>query len=244
MNCKHYQREIEHIELSGSFSHKAQKHIESCATCRTFKREHDSLRYMIGGLEKVKAPANFDTRLRARIAASKQQKSHGFLFFQPTFVRPALTLGLVLGLVLAGFLLIRPFSASNQPLENLADLPSFSPDWINENDFSRLKDEPQDKDEVKPVVKNRVRHFTAYNKSKREEVQTNELGNSPVRETTLPLGFDSEASITIPVKRDSRSFVINDKRVSLRLVTFGSQAMIEGHHLARPVYASNTERVW
>jgi|GEM_PF-2928856 len=249
MSCKHYQREIEHIEFTQKLSEETESHIESCASCQTFKSEHDSLRYMIGDLEKVAAPANFDTRLRARLAQSKQQRPNGFIFLQANLLRPALSVSLVLALILVGFLLIRPFTFSNQnqTLNGLTDLPFPNSDWIDEDDFPQQKEIIQN-DKDKEVAKDKVRFVdlnTKQNvKPRRETILHNEIGQNPAGNGQLPFGIDNEASITIPVRTGSRSLVINDKRVALRSVTFGSQAIIEGNHPVRSIYASNTERVW
>lgn len=47
----------------------AEAHLSACANCRAFGEERLALSRLVGGLEKVSAPADFDFRMRARMAA-------------------------------------------------------------------------------------------------------------------------------------------------------------------------------
>jgi hypothetical protein len=53
-------------------------HLEACAGCREFRREREALVGLLGGLEKVNAPDDFEFRLRARIAARRGSPSASF----------------------------------------------------------------------------------------------------------------------------------------------------------------------
>src|SRR5256714_4810084 len=68
-DCKAYRSEIE--ESANGLSDAARAHASSCSACGEFQRGHDSLRRLVGGLERVEAPADFEFRLRARIAARR-----------------------------------------------------------------------------------------------------------------------------------------------------------------------------
>jgi hypothetical protein len=49
----------------------ARSHVVLCLACGVELRERESLRGLVGGLGKVEAPADFEFRLRARMAAAK-----------------------------------------------------------------------------------------------------------------------------------------------------------------------------
>ncbi|HEY1403420.1 MAG TPA: hypothetical protein VGB05_04785, partial [Pyrinomonadaceae bacterium] len=49
----------------------AQAHLTACADCRVLAAERLALRRLIGGLEKISAPADFDFRMRARMASER-----------------------------------------------------------------------------------------------------------------------------------------------------------------------------
>lgn len=67
--CKTYQSEIE--DSARGMSDRARVHAESCGACGESLRASDSLSRLVRGLEKVEAPADFEFRLRARMASRK-----------------------------------------------------------------------------------------------------------------------------------------------------------------------------
>lgn len=72
MNCQKCKIEIEETDLQReSLSRAAEAHIAGCAACRVFGQERLALRRLVGGLEKVSAPADFDFRMRALMVAER-----------------------------------------------------------------------------------------------------------------------------------------------------------------------------
>ena len=69
--CKAYREEIEELAGVGRLSREARAHVNACEACRGLEQERASLRRLVGGLERVEAPADFEFRLRARMAASR-----------------------------------------------------------------------------------------------------------------------------------------------------------------------------
>ena len=77
MNCKACRIEIEEAEaVSQSLSFAARAHAETCLPCRTFSDERLALRRLVGSLETVAAPPDFDFRLRARLATASNHEDH------------------------------------------------------------------------------------------------------------------------------------------------------------------------
>jgi hypothetical protein len=70
-DCKAYREEIEELAGVGRLSTEARAHVNACARCRGLEEERGSLRRLVRGLEKVEAPADFEFRLRARLASSR-----------------------------------------------------------------------------------------------------------------------------------------------------------------------------
>ena len=68
-DCKTYRSEIE--ESANGLSDVTRAHAESCSACGEFLRVSETLRRLVGGLERVEAPADFEFRLRARMAARR-----------------------------------------------------------------------------------------------------------------------------------------------------------------------------
>ncbi|HYO90721.1 MAG TPA: hypothetical protein VEQ40_03765 [Pyrinomonadaceae bacterium] len=80
MKCKVAIREIEELEMSAALSAEASAHLLSCGSCRSFADERASLRLLVGSLDKVSAPPDFDWRLRARLneAGKEPVAARGF----------------------------------------------------------------------------------------------------------------------------------------------------------------------
>ncbi|HEX8146184.1 MAG TPA: hypothetical protein VF591_03190 [Pyrinomonadaceae bacterium] len=75
--CKAYRREIDEAADGRPVSASARAHAALCRACGDGLRERERLRALVGGLGKVEAPADFEFRLRARMAASKIDGGHG-----------------------------------------------------------------------------------------------------------------------------------------------------------------------
>jgi len=115
-DCKAHRAELE--DGAGGISHQSaglREHLETCVPCDQFKREGASLRRLVGGLEKVTAPPDFEFRLRARMAAAESaRRNHPFrLRFVPGVASVALA---ACFLVLSATVYLRRDSSTNQPL--------------------------------------------------------------------------------------------------------------------------------
>lgn len=76
-DCKAYRPEIAEAAGRGDLGGAARAHAESCRDCGESLREHESLRRLVSGLGKVEAPADFEFRLRARMAAARSAGRRG-----------------------------------------------------------------------------------------------------------------------------------------------------------------------
>ncbi len=72
LNCRECRAEIEVGGRTEDLSARAAAHLATCAACRTVQTKQASLRSLLGTLEPVGAPADFEFRLRARIAAQQR----------------------------------------------------------------------------------------------------------------------------------------------------------------------------
>jgi hypothetical protein len=79
--CEPVRRELEELMLNEDFSAATAEHLETCSDCRDFQRQQMKLRQIVGSLGTVNAPADFDFRLRARLAADSQAPSFRFWTF-------------------------------------------------------------------------------------------------------------------------------------------------------------------
>lgn len=110
-DCNIVSREIDELDRGQLPSLAVSEHTQVCAKCRTFYDDRLKLRQMVAGLEAVEAPADFEFRLRARLAS---EQGKGASRFSPGIFKlglPAVALATVAMLVGAG-LLMRVFVGS------------------------------------------------------------------------------------------------------------------------------------
>jgi hypothetical protein len=88
--CRATRREIDESELNQKLSDQARSHIALCALCRDFRAERTSLRELVGNLEPVAAPGDFDMRLRARLASERQDHTRQPFIFRLAIGAPAI----------------------------------------------------------------------------------------------------------------------------------------------------------
>lgn len=99
MKCQIFRAEIEESDGDAPLGAGAAAHAESCPSCRAFRLERVALRRLVGELEPVAAPADFEFRLRARMAAAGRAPRAPRFHLTPRFASAALAvcLGLTVG---------------------------------------------------------------------------------------------------------------------------------------------------
>ncbi|MDT4968335.1 MAG: hypothetical protein QOJ64_3072 [Acidobacteriota bacterium] len=109
MNCQLCRTEIEELEPGARLSDAARAHVDACLLCGAFYDERLSLRKLMGSLDPVAAPADFDFRLRARLAAAGNGGNHRFSFRSFIASAPALALAASFALLVAAVVLYNQF---------------------------------------------------------------------------------------------------------------------------------------
>ena len=74
--CNQVRSEIEEKDLTASLSAGAMEHLRRCRECQEFQSKETNLRRIVGSLETVAAPPDFDFRLRARLASEANGASY------------------------------------------------------------------------------------------------------------------------------------------------------------------------
>jgi hypothetical protein len=268
MNCQACRREIEESDGARTHTGSAGAHLETCAECRAFSNEQTALRRLIGSLEVVTAPADFDFRLRARLAGVKSEGArHGArLRFAPGAWSLALAASFVLllsvGLIVRQAWLsptLSTVAASRDfPMEN-RNLPSparpeiiqAGPQNISASDNTGVQ---------RQAVAQRTRSFdnvltppTAT--SGNEGAGSNEFVVRGATASITPPGIPDPltqpgAIIAVPVQASRKSPTVTlsyqsarPQTVSLRPVTFGAQEVFEQGE-AQQTLLSSAQGVW
>lgn len=71
IDCSHVRREIEESASGENLAAPARDHLRNCGACATFGKEQQELKEMVASLAGVTVPADFDFKLRARLATSR-----------------------------------------------------------------------------------------------------------------------------------------------------------------------------
>lgn len=244
-DCKTIRREIDEANLDDMLSIEANEHLRSCAECRRFHDDRRTLRDLIGSLDTVGAPADFDFRLRARLAREKPANGYGsfLLTARPIAAAALVVLVAVVGLVVRNSILktkntdsakttIQPakIDAVQSPGEAATPLAT-----VNQNN-DRARDER---------VAFRPRHTglpgRTINETKRAAVSVREesLTGAPEVRPEFP------AAAPVIVQVDPKAFKVSidngrggARTISLPPVSFGSQRLLARENSFMPVSSS------
>jgi hypothetical protein len=128
-NCKTVRYEIDEADLNQQLSGSAAEHLQACPACRGFHDERRRLRSLMSSLETVAAPADFDFRLRARLARQKDRAS-GFAFSEFSIgARSLAAVALVLLIVVGGVIVRnRMLSTNNSAVRGVNGLRVSTPE--------------------------------------------------------------------------------------------------------------------
>src|ERR1041384_3107405 len=120
--CRSVRQEIDQSKLDQRLSESSESHVVGCANCAAFRAERTRLRELVGSLQPVTAPADFDMRLRARIAREQVQSSTQPSIFRLFMSTPAIAVAGLIVMVVGGLVWMNQragqaptTTASNQP---------------------------------------------------------------------------------------------------------------------------------
>jgi len=234
--CRNMRREIDELELGHRPSAQATAHMAACSACQQFQAERTSLRELVGSLEPVVAPPDFDMRLRARIAAEKYDKRR-----QPFFARlistPALAAA-ALFVIVAGSV----FWISRRPSTPVA--PPSKPEVARNNIEPKTPATANEQGTVVPdgnkdvaVIPNRqVRRTHAP----RGVISEDSLatGAESIRQTDSDTAYVPNRPVEFALQNESGK----TRKISLPPVSFGAQNLVGNNR--RDVGYTQTSRVW
>lgn len=253
--CRTTRQEIEQSKLHQRLSGPALRHIESCRACHEFQLERTRLRELIGSLEPVAAPGDFDVRLRARIAAGRQQSSRGSFLNRFVASTPAIAAAAVI-VMLAGAIVWLAQHQRNQQSTIAAGVPARTQQAITPSD--KPADRTDAKSPTVPAATNPPVTLTAQGPRDRNPYRDTSGksggGRGPIASATdfNVTGAESirqgeqqagEVSLSAPVKPlvvSLEDVSGTKRRISLPPVSFGSQRLVDNR---LPVSSTNS-RSW
>ena len=248
--CRVTRQEIEQSELHERLSESALTHIGLCVGCRDFHGERTRLRELVGSLEPVIAPGDFDMRLRARIAA--EQSGGARVSFWQRFVvsTPAVAVTALLVMLAGSIVWFAQHERQQRPSIAAANSGRTEqairrPEEAADNKTTAAADDSATKPAPELVVKGSrpdPYRATGGNRTTGNRVASDFLtrGAESIKQGQERGG---EVSLTAPVKpmvvslEDEKG---GKRKISLPPVSFGSQRLVDNR---MPVTSPNS-RSW
>ena len=246
--CREVRREIDESDRGLRLSGEVVSHVASCAPCRQFQHERSRLRELVGSLEPVTAPPDFDMRLRARIATERQRPARSSFFPQFLLSTPAMAAAALVVVLAASIVWFSQRNRSQDPMT--ANGSSSQPTRSSEAGL------PVKSETIAPIVA--INPDTADSVSHggvpRSLHRSNEVATARPRSSAGD--FDARPAVTISRTVDSPGEVslsapdkplvvsVEDdsgarRNISLPPVSFGSQRLVDNR-----VPVSANGRVW
>ncbi len=115
-DCRAVRLEIDSSELGQGLSEQVETHLAACPACAEFRTERRELRELVGSLQPVVAPADFDVRLRARIARERDSGARQPFIFRFALTTPAIALAALLVILVWAIVWINQKNRSANPI--------------------------------------------------------------------------------------------------------------------------------
>jgi len=271
MDCKTCRAEIEDLKIYENLGEEAGGHLRVCAACRSFYDEQRALKNLLRELEVVSAPADFDFRLRARLAASKRTEGRRLLAsgFSPGIV--SITLATCFAIA-AGIAL---YSRREAPVITSAPVTVASSSDRSNNPANRTPvvhaSETDEEAPISPAISSRkgaaprylagipeIKHPTSKRAENLLTTSNTSYGFSPApTPVTIPLpsarsnaGVNLTAVIPVaavsvhPLRLTLRDQKGTPHSVTLEPITFGAQGPLSRTGGASDSILSNEQGVW
>jgi hypothetical protein len=227
-NCEIVRRELDELRLGEAWSSGASEHLRACASCREFHEQQTKLRQIVGSLGTVEAPADFDFRLRARLAQSNGSPVYWL------FARRGLAAAAMVIVFATGAILVRNVMKQPAVVDNTAQ--------------QREVPQPKKPDDVKPVVKedNKPGQVIAVNENVPPVMRKSRQQADYRKRALSSIDFSSERAAVIngaepvsvsaafPIDASLQSFKVsmddgrgNAKTISVPTISFGSERIVQ-----------------
>jgi len=231
--CEPVRRELEELMLNEDFSTTVAEHLHTCIACRDFQRQQMKLRQIVGSLGTVNAPADFDFRLRARLAADSEAPSFRFW----SFTVKGLATAAVLVVFGVGAVVVWQRTHEPQPPVVAEAPPPVQEPGRSEEPVSREGNSTAHAPEPIPVAENTA--------PQRRRSERSRFANAPKR-TVSTVDFSSERANVVsntrfaintatvfPIEASLQSVKVslddgrgNARTISFPTVSFGSQRVL------------------
>ena len=238
-NCEVIRRELDELMLGEACSAGATQHLRECASCREFNEQQTKLRQIVGSLGTVEAPADFDFRLRARLASDGNGAS---TIYWP-FVRRGLAIAATVIVFVMGAIVVRNVMKQPATVTNVAKQAEVKEPAKRDEVTPPVKEEKKPEQVVaginnndQPIVRKSFRPRADYNKLPLSTRESSSVG-ATVYNATEPVGV----SAAFPINASVQSFRVslddgrgNARTISVPTISFGSQRIVQSENQFAP----------
>ncbi len=257
--CRMARREIDESEMNLRLSDQTQAHVASCHSCREFRGERTRLRELVGSLEPVTAPADFDMRLRARLAVERQRPARAWLFPQFLVSTPAMAAAAVIVLLAASVVWFTQRERNQPPAiaervansETATKAPDQQPTFVNKetnpnaaSDATTKTAQQQDQIATGPNPWREINRKASPTSNPKTKTASREFAVEPAEVIKQNVDFPGQISLSAPDKpvvvsvEDNRGAT---HRILLPPVSFGAQRLVDNRV---PINGTSNSRSW
>ncbi len=238
-NCKIIRSQIEEQTLRDNYGQSVRIHLDQCEPCRQFEKEQRSLRELVGSLGTVQAPADFDFKLRARMA-DRSRNATGIRWSLNPLVATAAAIVLFSG-VIAGVVYVNKrsapetlVSATPSPNPVQTPMPTATPDQntaLQQNDSATKEDSTQNIVRKERVVKRAPDSIAQASNKPKRPMSVSDLSSTGAQTFGSTTQFNSSRVFPIDASLNSLKVSLDDGRgnartISLPGISFGSQRVV------------------
>ena len=238
-NCKLIRRELDELMLNEAWSSDATRHLRECASCREFHGQQTKLRQIVGSLGTVEAPADFDFRLRARLA--NQGNSAPTIYW--AFARRGLAIAAMVIVFATGVIVVRNVLNQPAPVDDMAQRPEVqqpaqpaqAPPVVKEERTPEPAGAGVGNNAAVAIRRNRPTPIE-YRKRPASSMDFSSKGAEVMR-----VGEPAGVSPAFPIDASLQSFKVsladsrgNAKTISVPTISFGSERIVPGGNQFAP----------
>ncbi len=231
-DCRAVRREIDSSELSQSMGEQVETHVAACPACAQFRAERRQLRELVGSLQPVVAPADFDVRLRARIARERDAQARQPFIFRFAMTTPAIAVAALLVMLVGTIVWINqknrpanPITASSGQNKETANAATPAPDPVKDGNTEKNQVEVAKGDQPE----NPKRQNSTDRNPKSSPVNTAQVSDFSTRGAkSIPMRSDREGEVSLTAPSQPMVVTVQDAngathKISLPPISFGSQ---------------------
>jgi hypothetical protein len=232
-DCRAVRREIDSSELNQRLGEQVETHVAACAACAQFRTERRELRELVGSLQPVVAPADFDVRLRARIARERDARARQPFIFRFALTTPAIAVAALLVMLVGTIVWINQRNRSANPTtatagqnKEKAGTASPAPGTVNGNPEKNQVDVATVDQPENPKRQNSTGRNPKSSPAVNTATQASDFSTRGAK--SIPMRSDREGEVSLTAPSQPMVVTVQDAngathKILLPPISFGSQ---------------------